>query len=693
MSIKQHYSTAGGTRVLDNEDKFQMGCDLVYEFLYLRQRLPQYKGTALNERFAYSFISQQRNKMKSKDLSIHRIKMLNEVHRCILDKNAYPFYMVIKPSNKWTALFDKWALGTSKEVIDNFTFPTITDPYVATARSFQEHIVLKTECFRLFEPEDCRPGYATFGSLQHIIGFLIYPEKYDQSLPNNPFPNNLVIPDKPPEFVYEDNVFDNTDYPPPPHAELRHVYSGTFCPPSHTPSNIKELIRLAYNELFPTGDFLAELKTCKTVLQYDRILNKYESCLDTFNYANNGIAGGDIENIIGLLQFPQPWRIGLSVSFGRPRYFPLLGVMCQQLTAYGAAGRPQLDGRSRQIGPRCYNLGIAVWNYIRPLLTPISQQCPFTNCQVLIYPDIWLSDPDGILKARKEDRDNRNKQLKKKREKMKKEKKGSKQKRPPEQEIMQDNGYGTRSKKRHPASVNGYGTRSKKRQPSNSTIQSNVKSKTKTTTQTASVEPKLVHIKAEMRPHHDNGTRDISTGKHTGANPDKEVNSHIYGTDVLLVTSCADGDGMDYHLIRASHKKDPETGEKQDYTMSQMSTVHNLRRHKNNPKLNLVKTVKLDNNSLYIHTAHDDEIYSHALEYAEEIAKRNRVRLVFVYRMLAVSSHFRQSADDLRGNRYSLLSKHAIEKCMDRDLDAHEWLKALEYLDNEGNCILQHYIN
>ena len=104
-------------------------------------------------------------------------------------------------------------------------------------------------------------------------------------------------------------------------------------------------------------------------------------------------------------------------------------------------------------------------------------------------------------------------------------------------------------------------------------------------------------------------------------------------------------------------------------------------------------TVKLDNNSLYIHTAHDDEIYSHALEYAEEIAKRNRVRLVFVYRMLAVSSHFRQSADDLRGNRYSLLSKHAIEKCMDRDLDADEWLKALEYLDNEGNCILQQYIS
>lgn len=78
-SIKLNYSTADGTRLLDNEDKFQAECDLVYEFLYLRQRLPHYNGTALNERVAYSFISQQRNKMKSKKLPMHRIKMDKDV--------------------------------------------------------------------------------------------------------------------------------------------------------------------------------------------------------------------------------------------------------------------------------------------------------------------------------------------------------------------------------------------------------------------------------------------------------------------------------------------------------------------------------------------------------------------------------------------------------------------------------------
>ena len=79
-SIKQHYSTAQGTRTLDNEDKFQIGCDIVYEFLYLRQRLPKYNGMELNERAAYLFITHQRNK---KNQPAHRIKMLNEIHRCI----------------------------------------------------------------------------------------------------------------------------------------------------------------------------------------------------------------------------------------------------------------------------------------------------------------------------------------------------------------------------------------------------------------------------------------------------------------------------------------------------------------------------------------------------------------------------------------------------------------------------------
>ena len=249
-----------------------------------------------------------------------------------------------------------------------------------------------------------------------------------------------------------------------------------------------------------------------------------------------------------------------------------------------------------------------------------------------IYPDLWLSDPEEILKVRKEDRDRRNKQLKKKRDKVKREKKGSQHfnnSSPPVSSTCQpiSSTHTQQRKQRPPEELmqdEGYRTRSKKRLPSNSTIQSNDKSTNKTPKRRHHPSLRCIILKQRCVLI----MIDISTGKHTGANPDKEVNSHIYGTDVLLVTFCDEGDGMDYHLIRASHKTDPETRQIQDYTMSQKSTINNMKRNKVNPKLELVKTVKLDNSSLYIHTAHDDEVYSHALEYAEEVAKAktNRVR-------------------------------------------------------------------
>ena len=174
---------------------------------------------------------------------------------------------------------------------------------------------------------------------------------------------------------------------------------------------------------------------------------------------------------------------------------------------------------------------------------------------------------------------------------------------------------------------------------------------------------------------------DIDCGAHVGANPDKEVNSHIYGTDVLMITF---GDEMEYHLIRASNKTNNswvKTPEKmQEYTMSQDDAVRNLRYHKrknNKSQLTLVKTTTLDEHSLYVHTAHDDEVYFHALDFAEDLKKRNRVRVAFVYRWLAVSQYFRQNADDPNGNRYSMISKHGFEMLDQRDNDAQSWWKAM----------------
>ena len=46
----------------------------------------------------------------------------------------------------------------------------------------------------------------------------------------------------------------------------------------------------------------------------------------------------------------------------------------------------------------------------------------------------------------------------------------------------------------------------------------------------------MKHLKSAMRFHKDNGHCDDITGKYHGANPDKVVNAHILGSDVLMIT-------------------------------------------------------------------------------------------------------------------------------------------------------------
>ena len=68
------------------------------------------------------------------------------------------------------------------------------------------------------------------------------------------------------------------------------------------------------------------------------------------------------------------------------------------------------------------------------------------------------------------------------------------------------------------------------------------------------------HMKSEMRLHKDNGHCDDISGKHHGANPDREVNSPILRFDVLMVSI---GDTMDYHLVH------PDYLAGQDYKLTQ----------------------------------------------------------------------------------------------------------------------------
>lgn len=128
--------------------------------------------------------------------------------------------------------------------------------------------------------------------------------------------------------------------------------------------------------------------------QYKQVLHQYQHLLDTFNYGKYGL-NGPATNILELVHFNQPLRIGMMCTLDSLRFFPSLGVFCRQLYAYGAAGRPMVDGRSRPMGRFVAELGIQAWKDICEHLTIACQHCPPNNMQA--YTDLWLTDEENLL--------------------------------------------------------------------------------------------------------------------------------------------------------------------------------------------------------------------------------------------------------------------------------------------------------
>ena len=146
------------------------------------------------------------------------------------------------------------------------------------------------------------------------------------------------------------------------------------------------------------------------------------------------------------------------------------------------------------------------------------------------------------------------------------------------------------------------------------------------------------------------------------------------------------GDEMDYNLVR------PNYDDGQNYKMSQKEAYNNLSLHMKNIKINdctspkLVQTVPLKNGSICVHTAHDDKMYFHHLGFSPEAMPRNGVRLVLVFRWLAVPTFFWQSHNDKRCQGYGTVNKHAFERLKNFGTADMCW-NALGYIDADGNHI------
>jgi len=140
---------------------------------------------------------------------------------------------------------------------------------------------------------------------------------------------------------------------------------------------------------------------------------------------------------------------------------------------------------------------------------------------------------------------------------------------------------------------------------------------------------------------------------------------------------------MDYHLVKPNY----DIG--QDYRMNQDAAYANKRANNNNKselhgKLGTVK--HLDHGSLYLHTAHDDEMYWHGLEFPKGTTG-TQVRVSIVYRWLSFLAHFRQEESDNMGHRYGMINRSAFDTLRTWET-ADIWWNAMGYVDDKGQNLI-----
>ena len=96
------------------------------------------------------------------------------------------------------------------------------------------------------------------------------------------------------------------------------------------------------------------------------------------------------EERVNATMFAQPRRKSWSVVIdevldhpdGRRRY---------ELFSYSQSYRPPADWRAAPIPRAVFELGVCCWQAAWPYLSPISQACPPTGCQLMVYSTLFAS--------------------------------------------------------------------------------------------------------------------------------------------------------------------------------------------------------------------------------------------------------------------------------------------------------------
>ena len=158
-------------------DLFEHHCNLLREFIVFRERLPRRSSINDDERSLGRWISRQRSAQGRGKLSEERAAVINNINNGIL---AFKSHLDINnhPSALWEKFFNDMAGRNTEEELRAYTFATTNQPFIPTtspARSFEEFMIRKMQCYQHFSPQECTP-HATSSTMQKIFSYAIHPE-------------------------------------------------------------------------------------------------------------------------------------------------------------------------------------------------------------------------------------------------------------------------------------------------------------------------------------------------------------------------------------------------------------------------------------------------------------------------------------------------------------------------------------
>mmetsp|Transcript_13141 Transcript_13141/g.19661 ORF Transcript_13141/g.19661 Transcript_13141/m.19661 type:complete len:832 (-) Transcript_13141:86-2581(-) len=552
------------------------------EFLTLRERLPTLDATNSAEKECAEFIIKCRHDNYNGCLNEDKVGLLNNINLGILaDELQYVTDRNLTyTTDEWKHKFDELAnrAAAASTLIDHKPTAAVNWLYTPSSESsynFQstnesfisiegvstevEFMIRRMRGCLLACPHKCNKD-ATPGTIEDIFSYAIDSQKRQNALSRHSAPSCRVM-----DMEYDANYIRdyNEQYDPDSHR------SGSYFPPPSQPVEYKTRLANAMDELLPNG-LLEKYQNCESLDQFRDLENQHRQLYDNFHFPEGGIGHRPVTRIMDTT-YPQPRRMGFSVTTGDSLPFPELATDCRRLYSYGATGRVTADGRSRPMSQSVYTLMIETWKHVHNQLSPLSRVCPPNNLQVLVYTKI------------------------------------------------REGG-------------------------------------------------RLVW-KQQMTPHKDNGFRNYKeTGrnKQYGGNPSQWLNnnSQIEGTDVVTVNV---GDEMTYKLIKPNKS--------QTYMFTQKDAKSNKTDER------LLHSTALEDGSILVHSAHDDEFYYHAVDFHEdnETDSYTKVRVALVFRWLSVPSYYRCNPGDDLCNRHSLISKVAFEEIARRPLTSNNWLRALKY--------------